>query len=78
MGLRIAWKYGVKDIIVKMDSEMIVKQVRKLYATKNQRMKQYKHAVWEFIEIFDSFNIIHHDRIYNIVVEKLVVLGSRF
>lgn len=41
-------------------------------------MKQYKHAVWDFIETFHSFNIIHHDRSYNTVEDKLVVLGSRF
>ncbi|KAH9331769.1 hypothetical protein KI387_003877, partial [Taxus chinensis] len=36
LGLRIAWKYGVKDIVAKGDSELVVKQIRKLYATKNQ------------------------------------------
>ncbi|KAH9313597.1 hypothetical protein KI387_022224, partial [Taxus chinensis] len=78
LGLRIAWKYGVKDIIAKGDSELVVKQIRKLYATKNQRMKQYKHAVWDLIEMFDSFNIVHHDRSMNVAADKLVVLGSRF
>ncbi|KAH9291061.1 hypothetical protein KI387_044632, partial [Taxus chinensis] len=38
-GLRISWKYGVKDIISKGYSDIVVKQIRKLYAIKNQRMK---------------------------------------
>ncbi|KAH9332172.1 hypothetical protein KI387_044316, partial [Taxus chinensis] len=28
--------------------------------------------------MFDSFNIVHHDRKFNDLVDKLVVLGSRF
>ena len=28
--------------------------------------------------MLDSFDIIHHDRKYNTLAEKLVVLGSRF
>ncbi|KAH9311422.1 hypothetical protein KI387_026457, partial [Taxus chinensis] len=30
LGLIIAWKYGVKDIVAKGDLEMVVKQIRKL------------------------------------------------
>ncbi|KAH9308874.1 hypothetical protein KI387_036785, partial [Taxus chinensis] len=28
--------------------------------------------------MFDSFNIVHHDRKFNVVADKLAVLGSRF
>lgn len=41
-------------------------------------MKQYKHAVWDLIDMFDSFNIVHNDRSFNVVVENLTLLGSRF
>ncbi|KAH9326791.1 hypothetical protein KI387_006969, partial [Taxus chinensis] len=71
LGLRIAWKYGVKDIIAKGDSELVVKQIRKLYSTKNYGMRQYKHAVWDLIEMFESFSIVHHDRSLNAAVDKL-------
>ncbi|KAH9303254.1 hypothetical protein KI387_014837 [Taxus chinensis] len=78
LGLRIAWKYGVKDIVAKGDSDLVVKQVRKLYATKNQCMKQYKHVVWDLIEMFDSFKILYHDKGLNATADKLAVLGSKF
>lgn len=41
-------------------------------------MKQYNHVVWDFIEIFDYFNIFYYDRNQNFEQDRLEVLGSRF
>ena len=41
-------------------------------------MKQYKHVVWDLIEMFDSFNIFYHDRRLNAATDTMDFLGSRF
>ncbi|HEX4849369.1 MAG TPA: ribonuclease HI family protein, partial [Puia sp.] len=57
LGLNIALKHGIKMLRVFGDSELIVSQIRDKYASKNKRLKQYKHAVWDTIELFDAFSI---------------------
>lgn len=53
--LNLAAKHGIKILSVFGDSELIVSQVKGKYASKHIRLKQYRNAVWDTIEIFSFF-----------------------
>ena len=69
--LKLAQKHGIKYLSVVGDSELVVSQVRSLYASKNKRLKQYRNAVWDLIEMFDAFNIEWKDRSNNKMADLL-------
>lgn len=47
----------IKMLRVRGDAELIVKQVRGLFAIKNERLRHYRNHVWDEIEAFDAFSI---------------------
>jgi len=57
IGLNIATKHKIKKLVVYGDSELVTSQVREKYLSKNKRLRQYKNAVWDDIELFDAFSI---------------------
>src|SRR5271156_4323021 len=57
LGLNIETKHGIKLLRVFGDSELAISQIRAKYAAKNDRLKQYKHVVWDSIEFFYAFSI---------------------
>lgn len=50
---------------------MVVSQVRSKYASKNDRLKRYEHAVWDIIEHFSAFSINWIERSKNIMADFL-------
>ena len=42
---------------MKGDIELIVKQVRKKFSIKNDKLKHYRNSVWDEIESFEAFSI---------------------
>jgi ribonuclease HI len=64
LGLKAARDMGIDELSVFGDSELIVHQVRNIYQTKQQRLKQYRNEVWDSIDnFFLEFNItfVHRD-----------------
>jgi ribonuclease HI len=57
LGTRIGRDMGIKVLEVIGDSDLVVLQVKNMYAAKNDRLKWYRHAVWDTIELFDAFSI---------------------
>ena len=68
----------MKYLRVEGDSELIVKQVRKEYEARHPRMRRYKNAVWDEIELFDAFNISHIVREVNREVDALARSATLF
>jgi ribonuclease HI len=58
LGLRVAKDMGIDKIIVFGDSKLIIHQIKNMYQTKNQRLRQYINEVWDLGEkLFLSFDI---------------------
>ncbi|XP_059076478.1 uncharacterized protein LOC131875815 [Cryptomeria japonica] len=70
-GLNVATKHGIKLLSVFGDSELVISQIKQKYASKHLRLKQYRDAVWDTIELFDAFQISWIDRSNNIMADFL-------
>lgn len=75
-GLLMALKKKVKILQVFGDSELVVKKVRRQYSCHDRRMTNYRHRVWDFIEVFDAFSIQLIPRSKNQTVDSLAQSGS--
>lgn len=69
--LEIALNKGYKNIQVKSDSELIVKQIKKLYKIKDADMKDLFDKAYSLIEKFSLFDICHIPREENLKADKL-------
>jgi hypothetical protein len=67
---------NIKTLHVKGDSNLIVSQVNKKFATKNPRLKQYRDVVWDAIKNFDKFFTEPIPREENHLEYNLVVSSS--
>lgn len=61
--LNLVVKCGIKFLSVFRDSELIVSQIKEKYASKHLRLRKYRNAVWDTIELFDAFQINWIDRL---------------
>jgi ribonuclease HI len=46
LGLKLLKKVGTKQIMVRGDSELVIKQIKGDYATKHRRLRAYRNVVW--------------------------------
>ncbi len=74
LGLKRCLKLGIKDIQVKMDSQLVVKQVLGEYKVKNEALKGLHFQVLELVVQFDSFTIDHIYRNQNTDADELADL----
>ena len=75
--LEVALEKGFKDIQVRSDSELIVKQVNKIYKVKDADINdKYDRAVG-LIEQLNSFKIVHVPREENLKADKLANLAIK-
>ncbi|XP_059076746.1 uncharacterized protein LOC131876009 [Cryptomeria japonica] len=73
LGLAEARRLQIKNLKVRGDAELIVKQVRGLFAVKNERLRHYRNRVWDEIEAFDVFSIEAVPREFKSKDDSLVV-----
>lgn len=64
-GLKVASEYGLDDIHIRGDSELIVKQVTGTYAVDNPTLKEFRVTVRELLRDFDDWSITHIPRELN-------------
>jgi ribonuclease HI len=76
LGLEIAKDMGIKIINVKGDSDLVILQVKNKFACKNERLKRYRNAIWDTIEMFDAMDIISVPRDQNSLADSLAVAAS--
>jgi len=74
LGVELALKNGIKDLLIYMDSELAVKQMSGEYKVKNQEIKQLKETIDSKLEKFDSVGFIHVPRAQNKFADALVNL----
>jgi ribonuclease HI len=76
LGLEIAKDMGIKIINVKGDSDLVILQVKNKFACKSERLKRYRNAIWDTIEMFDAMDIISVPRDQNSLADSLAVAAS--
>jgi ribonuclease HI len=79
LGLRAAKDMGIDKIVVFGDSELIIHQIKNMYQTKHQRLRQYKNEVWDLVEnFFLAFDITFVQRSLNQQADSLALEASNF
>lgn len=76
LGLELARKLKIKCLTVVGDFDLIVRQVKDQFATKNERLKNYKNVVWDNIKLFNAFGIKAVPRVENSLANALVVAAT--
>lgn len=72
LGLKAAQKLGIKELEVKMDSELIIKQIKGEYKVSSPEMKKLITKVFELNEEFDQISFTHIRRELNKFADKMV------
>jgi len=62
LALELAQTLGASELVLKLDSELVVKQLRGEYKIKNASLKPLADRAKGLIESFDHFDIIHVPR----------------
>jgi ribonuclease HI len=79
LGLKAAKNMGIDKIYVFGDSELIIHQIKNIYQTKQQRLKQYRNEVWDFVDnLFLAFNITFVHINLNQQADSLALAASNF
>jgi ribonuclease HI len=66
LGLEVAKKLKIENMIVYGDEELIGKQIKQQYLSKHPRLRSYRNCAWDLIgNFFSSFNIYHILRMEN-------------
>jgi ribonuclease HI len=72
LGLEQAAKFGAKTLLVRGDSELIIKQMRGEYRVKNPALKDLFEKANELVRGFKSVKFEHNLREKNALADKLV------
>ena len=67
---------GIKVLKFIGDSDLVVQQVKYCFGAKNERLRCYKHDVWDTIELFDVFAIETATREHNSLADSLLMAAS--
>lgn len=71
LGLAEASSRGYKSVEVRMDSELVVKQMLGVYRVKNENLKPLFMQAQKLSRNFETFKIVHVRREYNKEADKL-------
>jgi len=76
VGLKILRKLNAKRISVYGDSELVIKQVRGEYQAKHPRMRAYRNAVLDILNLFSEYTLTCVPRIQNSIADALAKAAS--
>ncbi|XP_070055081.1 uncharacterized protein [Nicotiana tomentosiformis] len=76
LGLRLAIDMNVQEMLVTRDSNLLVHQVLREWATKNTKILPYLHYVQELSKRFTKIEFKHVPRIKNEFADALATLSS--
>ncbi len=72
LGLEAASKLGVRRLHVRLDSELVVKQLRGEYRVKHAGLQPLHRRAMRLLRAFESVDIAHVPREQNVVADRLV------
>jgi ribonuclease HI len=76
LGLEICKDMGVKCLNIKGDSDLVIQQLKNNFASKSERLKRYRNAIWDSIGDLDALTLIVIPREQNSKADELVVAAS--
>jgi ribonuclease HI len=71
LGLKLLKKVGAKQIMVRGDSELIIKQIKGEYAAKHPRLRAYRNVVLDALKCFNEVDLQVMPRGQNILADGL-------
>jgi ribonuclease HI len=57
LGLKLLKRVGAKQIMVRGDSELIIKQIKGEYVVKHPRLRSYRNVVLDALRCFNEFDL---------------------
>lgn len=76
-GLKKALELGAEKIRIRMDSELVVRQILGIYKVKNARLAVFYQQVMETLRKFDEYEIAHVRREFNQEADALASKAAR-
>jgi ribonuclease HI len=76
LGLKLLNKVGAKQIMVRGDSELIIKQIKGEYATKHPRLRAYRNVVLDALKCFIEVDLQVMPKGQNILADGLATLAT--
>ncbi len=76
-GLKKALELGVEKLHIRMDSELIVRQILGIYKVKNARLAVFYQEVKELLAQFAAFDIAHVRREFNGAADALASKAAK-
>jgi probable phosphoglycerate mutase len=70
-GLRHALRFGVRDIVVRTDSQLVANQVRGLFKVKNGALLKECTEVRQLLRLFDRYDVVWQPRVNNSAADGL-------
>jgi ribonuclease HI len=71
LGLKLLKKVGAKQIMVRGDLELIIKQIKGEYATKHTQPRSYRNVVLDALKCFTEVDLQVMPRGHNILADGL-------
>jgi ribonuclease HI len=74
LGLKLLKKVGAKQIMVRGDSKLIIKQIKGAYAIKHPCLRAYRNVVLDSLKFFTEVDLQVMPRGHNILADGLATL----
>ena len=78
LGLELAKSLKIKLLSIKGDSNLIIMQLKNKFTCKNQRLRNYRNAVWDTVEHFDALDLEAIPREQNSLADELAIDATTF
>jgi ribonuclease HI len=76
LGLKLLKRVGAKQIMVRGDSELIIKQIKGEYAAKHPRLRAYRNAALDALKCFNEVDLQVMPRGQNILADGLATSAA--
>jgi ribonuclease HI len=74
--IRLAKELGIRRLLIRGDSQLVVKQVQKVYIRNDDKMVDYLAEVWRMEKFFDCFKVRYVPRLHNRDADHLAWIVS--
>lgn len=78
LGLHILKELKAKKISIQGDSELIIRQIKGEYSTKNPRLREYRNTILDLLKTFEKYELMFIPRAQNHLENKLAFAASNF
>nr|KYP40711.1 Uncharacterized protein Mb2253c family [Cajanus cajan] len=76
MGLKMLVELGARNVLIRGDSQLVIKQLTQEYKCLNEKLIEFKTRVVQLLNIFDEVELQHIPRGSNVIANKLAQTAS--